>query len=359
MALPTIPEYSASIRSPQLIFPPILQGGHPIEKGSRLVMYAGGFCAVFPFETSTGKYAVRCWHASVADSKLRLKTIAEAIKKIQLPYFVDFEYYERGISTNEGIQPVIVMDWVTADPLKKYLAENITNPQRIRTVAEYFKDMVARLHSVHFSHGDLQHGNIMVRDDGSLILVDYDSMYVPGMEKYTDDVKGLAGYQHEARLRNKFLSEKADYFSELVIYTSLITLAKIPDLWTSLKLEDSDTMIFSGEDIKSRGKAPIFTKLRNDNELKPLVDRLCDFMRRDSIEDLLPLEDVLTTQVDLISDKWKGGNGCNRRHPGHIEDPNQIVKQWKSGNGYNQHDSCKYKEENMADLIAKKFKKFK
>lgn len=122
MPLPTIPEYCASIRSPQLIFPPILQGGHPIEKRSRLIMYAGGFCVVFPFETPTDKYAVRCWHASVADSKQRLKTIAESLKRCQLSYFVDFEYYERGISTNEGIQPLVVMDWVTANPLKKYLA---------------------------------------------------------------------------------------------------------------------------------------------------------------------------------------------------------------------------------------------
>lgn len=219
--------------------------------------------------------------------------------------------------------------------------------------------MVAHLHSVHFSHGDLQHGNIMVKDDGSLVLVDYDSIYVPGMERYADDVKGLAGYQHEARLRNKFLSEKADYFSELVIYTSLIALTKMPDLWNTLKLDDSDTLIFSGEDIKSRGNAPIFTKLRNDNGLKPFVDILCDFMSKDSIDDLLPLEDVLTTQVDRISVKWKSENGCNKSSHGHIENSDQIVKQWKCGNGYNKHDSWKDKEEKMADSIAKKFQEIK
>ena len=71
MPLPTIPEYSTSIKTPALVHPTILQGGHPIEKGVRLIKYAGGFCVVFPFQTPTKKYAVRCWHAEVANAKKR------------------------------------------------------------------------------------------------------------------------------------------------------------------------------------------------------------------------------------------------------------------------------------------------
>ena len=33
-----------------------------------------------------------------------------------------------------------------------------------------------------FAHGDLKPDNILVRDDGSLVLVDYDGMYVPAMQ---------------------------------------------------------------------------------------------------------------------------------------------------------------------------------
>ena len=48
------------------------------------------------------------------------------------------------------------------------------------------------LHSVGFSHGDLQHGNIMVNSEGKLFLVDYDSMFVPGLENVSDEIKGLS-----------------------------------------------------------------------------------------------------------------------------------------------------------------------
>ena len=55
MPLPTIPEYSSSIRTPGLIIPDILRGGHPLKKGERVIKYSGGFCVVFPFVTSKKK----------------------------------------------------------------------------------------------------------------------------------------------------------------------------------------------------------------------------------------------------------------------------------------------------------------
>ena len=44
------------------------------------------------------------------------------------------------------------------------------------------------------------------------------------------------------------LNETVDYFSELIIYTSLVALSKYPDLWTSLQLNDTETMLFSEDD---------------------------------------------------------------------------------------------------------------
>ena len=102
MPLPTIPDYTISIKTPQLVYPSILSDGHPIEKGSNVIKYAGGFCVVFPYQTPTKKYAVRCWHAEVAEAKRRTQLIAEAIKASNLPYFVGFEYHEDGIMTSAG-----------------------------------------------------------------------------------------------------------------------------------------------------------------------------------------------------------------------------------------------------------------
>ena len=355
MSLPTIPDYSTCIKTPALIRPAVLKDGHPIEKGNYLVKYAGGFCVVFPFHTPSKKFAVRCWHAEVSDAKHRTQVIAESLKKANLPYFVGFDFYEEGIMTQQGMQPLVVMDWVEADSLKKFLSKHITESTSINKIAENFRNMVADLHANHFSHGDLQHGNIMVRPDYSLVLVDYDSMYVPELKGMPDEIKGLVGYQHEARWKNKNVSEKADYFSELVIYISLKAFAKKPSLWKDMNIEDTETLLFSGEDIQSHGTSTIFEVLKMDSELAPLVDKLCEFMTKSSIDELCPLEEAIKSIGDSIVSKWENGNGNPQSTPkGTIEDANHIEEKWGNGNGYVKPDE-QMQLKNISSSISEKF----
>ena len=278
-------------------------------------------------------------------------------KKSNLPYFVGFDFYEDGIMTSQGMQPIVVMDWVEAKSLKRYIAEHITESNTINEIAENFKKMVADLHANHFSHGDLQHGNIMVKDDRSLVLVDYDSMFVPDLKGMPDEIKGLVGYQHEGRWKNKEVSEKSDYFSELVIYISLKALAKMPALWSDLNMEDTETLLFSGEDIQSHGSSTIFRVLKTDSELAPLVDKLCEFMSKPTIDELLPLEDAVISKSDSISAKWKAGNGYNpSQKKASIVNSKEISSKWASGSGYVKPNS----EENLKKIsysISEKFKK--
>lgn len=351
MPLPSIPDYSNSIKTPQLVHPAILKGGHPIVKGVNTVKYAGGFCVVFPYETPKKKYAVRCWHAEVSDSKKRTQLIADTLKSCSLPYFVGFEYFEDGIMTPVGKQPIVVMDWVNALPLKKYIAAHLNEPGKITLLAENFKAMVSDLHKQHLSHGDLQHGNIMVKDDGGLVLVDYDSMYVPALKGMKDEIKGLVGYQHPSRWKNDFVTEKADYFSELVIYTSLKVLAMDNSYWTRLNMEDTETMLFTGDDIDSGGSSPLFGELRKSSEIKPLVDALCEFIAADSIDELVPLEQAVVSKAGAIASKWGKGNGYTPSKP-QIASSNDIRAKWKTGNGYKAPTT-----QEMADKIRSKWKK--
>lgn len=328
MPVASISEYSASINTPLMVKAAILSGGAPVKKNGRQIKYAGGFCVVFPYETPTKKFAVRCWHINVNDIRNRTRLISETIQSANLQYFVGFEYVPNGIQTAQGGQDIVVMDWVEAQPLKKYISSHLYQPSILLQLADYFKKMVCEFHAHHIAHGDLQHGNILVKGDGSIVLVDYDSMYVPSLAGYSDDIKGLAGYQHPARWKNKNVSEKIDYFSELVIYTSLIALSKLPDLWNELSLEDTETLIFSADDISSKGSSKIFQILDGDWELKPLSSKIKEFLSKDNIDDLVPLENaVVDSTKELVGDlssQWKD-NGYVKKEQTQ-EDVDKIVK---------------------------------
>ena len=145
----------------------------------------------------------------------------------------------------------------------------------------------------------------------------------------------MQGYQHEARWRNEYITEKADYFSELVIYLSIKALALTPALWNDFKMEDTETMLFSAEDIKSKGTSSIFHRLNMQDELKPLVDKLCEYMQCNTIDELSPLETATISTLDSISAKWSGGNGhVTKPQVVHIDNADDISKKWGSGNGY-------------------------
>lgn len=298
MAITNCDDYSTSIQVPQFVKPAILAGGSPEMNGFRPVMYTGGFCVVFPYKTSNAKYAVRCWHAQVDGAQERMKRISEFLTQQNLPYFVNFQYEEDGINTSKGILPIVVMDWVDAKPLKNYIHDIIGNQSALDSLADNFLQMVSDLHHIGISHGDLQHGNILVKNDGSLVLVDYDSLYVPSISGYSSVTNGLWGYQHPARFSMTQVSSKADYFSELIIYTSIKALSKFPNLWSELNIENTDTMLFSKEDIESNGMSDVFNTISKDDYLSKLVAVIRDFLSKTSIEQLKPLEEVEPYHVE-------------------------------------------------------------
>lgn len=325
--LPSCTDYSTSIVVKNLVKAIKLNSGSPEMYKGRPVKYTGGFCIVFPYIVNGKKYAVRCWHAYLEGAEERTKRISKTLKNVNLPYFVGFEYVNQGIATSHGIQPVVIMDWVNAKPLKTYISEHIQDSSCLKTLASKFAKMVEDLHAHNLSHGDLQHGNIMVKDDGSLVLVDYDSMYVSDLDGWTDEISGLAGYQHPGRWTNKFLSPKADYFSELIIYTSIQALAERPFLWKDLMMADTDTMLFSAEDIKSKGASPIFAILESTSTCNYLSKKIKEFLSKNTIEELEPLEEVIISPLDKLGKQWED-NGYRPSSPYKELDVKNITNKW-------------------------------
>ena len=330
---PSISDYITSLKTPQLILAQELKGGYIQEMNGKVIRYAGGFCVVIPFFLESGKkVAVRCWTAYISDAEKRSSMISQCLKNCGLPYFVGFEYIDRGLATPTGVAPIVIMEWVEAKTLKAYIKDNISDSAKIFNLAENFLCMVKDLHNANLSHGDLQHGNIMVSSDGRLFLVDYDSMYVPGLEDTTDEIKGLGGYQHPARKDVMNLSPKIDYFSELVIYTSLMALVHYPSLWEDLQMEDSEYMLFSPEDIIGPNSSRIINILKNDAILGRFIRLVENYLSESNLDNLLPLEEAIIPQstkiVRGLQKKWKSHTPpVYKNEPADIE---TLAKKWNA-----------------------------
>src|SRR2546426_333969 len=118
--------------------------------------------------------------------------------------------------------------------------------------------LVRQLEAAQVAHGDLQHGNILVRG-GSIPLVDYDGMWVPALRGRHATETGHRAYQHPERSGQDY-GQEIDRFSALVIYLSLAALERDVTLWE--RFHTGDNLIFVREDFQQLGRSAIWQQLR-------------------------------------------------------------------------------------------------
>lgn len=273
-----------------------LKDGKPIPKGVSLLSYTGGFSKVFPVNIGNNKIALRFWTKEIDESKERYREIDSYLKKKRLPHFVGFHYIEDKLEW-EGVKyPFIYMDWVTGLSLEVYINENISDSDKMKKLAEHFFNMVKTLHQHKIAHGDLQDENILVIDNGSdieLKLIDYDTLYVPNLKNFNIDIMGVEAYQHPNKNNIKKLNEKIDYFSELVIYLSLLAYSEDSSLWDS---KAKRQLLFNEKDFKDPLNSKILKQLKSkkySSLINLLAKKLIEYCQEDNILRLYPLERLM------------------------------------------------------------------
>ena len=295
--MPTIPSIRTSVENKDiLVFDNHAKNGiFERDARGRLIAYTGGFSVVFPYRIANGeKWAFRCWHSDIMNSKKRYETISDAIKNAKLSFLCEFQYIDKGINVEGNIYPTTRMRWIDGITIKDYICQNRNSKDLLIALADNFLKMTQALHAQSLAHGDLQHGNILVDKNHQLYLVDYDSFYCPRLKGEADTVTGLADYQHPARLSNKFVSEKLDYFSELVIYLCILAIAENPVLVDKYKVNDADRLLFSKEDFADIKNSEVYRDIQGlGKELQELLDVLDAYLKCSSIDELLPFESYL------------------------------------------------------------------
>lgn len=308
--MPTIPSIRTSVENKEVLVldEHAKKGTFRRDARGRLIAYTGGFSVVFPYEASDGtKWAFRCWHSDINNSQRRYELISEAIQKAQLDFLCGFEYIEKGINVEGIVYPTTRMRWIDGVTIKDYICQNKDSKNLLLDLAENFLKMTSALHKQSLAHGDLQHGNILIDKNHQLFLVDYDSFYCPQLKGEEDTVTGLPDYQHPARMKNKVVSEKLDYFSELVIYLSILAIAEDSSLVGQYKVEDADRLLFAKEDYEDIKNSKIYKDIKSlGGKFEDLLDVLKGYLKQNDIDALRPFNElVLESKITFKSSVTK------------------------------------------------------
>lgn len=288
---------------------PALINDEFIKKGSFLKLqngdpqaYVGGFSIVFPVEVNGTKWAFRCWHTTIDEAMNRIRKLSNELKNAKLNYLLDYIYIESGITINGKSYPTTRMRWIDGITIKDYICQNRNSKDLLIALADNFLKMAQALHAQSLAHGDLQHGNILVDKNHKLFLVDYDSFYCPLLKGEADIVTGLADYQHPSRVNNKYMSEKMDYFSELIIYLSILAIADCPLLVEKYQVEDADRLLFSKDDYMDIKSSNIYKDIyKLGKKFQDLLSILTEYLVFNDIDKLSPFDKVLLEDKITLS----------------------------------------------------------
>ena len=271
MILPRGDEYIAAVQNPRSAFNDVdLKDCTP--EGDRFGIpkpYSGGFTATFHLASRGREWAVRCFTRAISDLQERYAAIDQFLGRSNERFFVGTFYLSQGIRIGGNWYPIIKMQWVKGETLNAFIEKNIGNAGRIKALVPEFLALVQRLRQLQIAHGDLQHGNIVVRD-GRMVLIDYDGMFLPRLARLKTNEIGHPNYQHPGRSAGHY-DASIDHFASIVIYLGLRGIAESPKLWS--KHSDGENILFREEDFVDLSRSALLRDLSALPALAADVDK--------------------------------------------------------------------------------------
>lgn len=276
MNYPLISEYIEAIKAAEDNFEQLKNLRPVLDDNGQPVMSSGNFAVVFKMkDEQTGKlHAVKCFLKEQEGRAEAYRLIAEELEFVSSTFLTPIKYLDKELyvdtsNSDENEFPVLLMDWVEGQTLDKYIREHIDDEYELSLLAYQFSRLAMWLMPQPFAHGDLKPDNILVREDGTLVLVDYDGMYVPAMKGQKARELGSPDFRHPSRIEADF-DEHIDDFSLISILLSLKAIALQPELLE--QYGSADRLLFSEKDYRDISQCQLLKEIfpSTDSELNIL-----------------------------------------------------------------------------------------
>lgn len=272
---------------------------------------AGGTTIAFHLVNKKKHWAVRCFHRQIPDLEQRYSALSNFMKSKNPDMFVSTECIQKGIFLNEDTHAIIKMQWVDGTRLDQFLIENYNNANVLNDFAKQFREIIQYLEREKIAHGDLQHENIII-ENGKIVLIDYDGVFLPGIENLGSSEVGHRHYQHPKRCDEQPFDHRLDRFSAIVIYISILAIAENPGLFKSPDYHNQDNIIFKKTDFEDPHNSHLFNELLDQESTKYLCENFLAICKG-KMENIPSLEEFISS-IDLFEPQ-PGEHGQERTLP--------------------------------------------
>ena len=294
MPLPRGDEYNQAVQNPRISFSDVeLKACHVETTPLGLPKpYSGGFTTTYKLKGTSQNWAVRCFTKEIQDLEQRYRSISNFFGANGCSFLVESKFLQDGIRINAQYFPVIKMRWLEGEPLNLYIEKNINNKAALNSILLEFNNLIKQLENFGIAHGDLQHGNIMVKN-GKLFLIDYDGMFLPDLTHLPVNELGHPNFQHPRRSAKDY-NNTIDRFSAMVIYTALNAAIINPNLWK--KYDNGDNLLFKGSDFLNPNNSALLQDLAAYPELVKFANNIAAICTLE-FKNIPSLSDFISKQI--------------------------------------------------------------
>jgi hypothetical protein len=284
---PTTREYQDALISHKLFMSDKdLIASKVVMKNGRPRSHAGGFATVFRLENGTHKWAVKCFTRQIVNLD-RYKDISRYINSSNHNFFVHFEYLIQGIFVNNDWHPVIKMEWIEGKSFGDFIDLCYHDRTKMESLMNQWVTLTTRLAQDGVAHCDFHSSNIMLKNDGTFKLLDYDSIFLKSFRNQKSEFVGDPNFQHPQRDQLDF-NENTDNFSSWMIYLTLRSIRNHPEIWRTLHNVGDRALIFNAIDYRDFGQSRAFEILRNSGEDNANIARFLTNLTKTDISNIPP-----------------------------------------------------------------------
>lgn len=279
MTYPSVDDYRRAVQNPAKVFTtPDLQRAtfatHPVMRVP--IPATGSTAAVFQAEVAGQQQALRFFTREDARGRERYEALGSHLTRtgVLSSQVARSTWQDDAVRIRDRAWPVVRMEWIEGRTLERYVGHLVEQGDTgaLGALARAWRKLMCGMQTDRFAHGDLQHGNVLVDQQGRLRLVDLDAVWIEELNGYAaPDESGHPNYQR----KDLVWGMRMDTFPGLVIYLSLRALAVNPQPWHTLHNEDN--LLFTREDFEHPSTTPAWKHLAAIRD--PAVDKLIDQLR--------------------------------------------------------------------------------